>query len=68
MQWITEDKNPIRHINTCKVKLSEKEIEECVRSGIKMAYSLTSNPCVTSIEMEIFKVVKRKMNKPKISK
>jgi len=30
MEWITDDKNhnPIRHINTGEVKLSEKEIEE----------------------------------------
>jgi hypothetical protein len=70
MEWITQDKNhnPIRHINTGEVKLSEKEIEECVKSGIKMAYSLTSNPCVTVIEMEIFKAVKRAINKPRISK
>ena len=67
MQWITGN-NPIRHINTGEVKLSEKEIIECVRNGISRAYSNTSNPCVTLIEMEIFKAVKDEINKPRISK
>ena len=66
IEFVT-DKNPIRNINTGEVKLSEKEIQQCVIFGIKKAYSLTSNPCVTSIEMEIFKAVKIACNKPKIS-
>lgn len=45
MEWLTENKNPIRNIQTGEVKLSEKEVQRCVIQGIKQAFSLTSNPC-----------------------
>ena len=67
MEFIT-DNNPIRHINTGEVKLSESEIQKCVVQGIKQAFKLTSNPCITVIELEIFKEVKMACNKPRISK
>ena len=66
MEWIT-DKNPIRTINTMEVKLSEKEIQQCVVNGMKSAYKLTSMPCITVIELEIFRAVRIACNKPKIS-
>jgi hypothetical protein len=65
MKWIT-DNNPIRTINTMEVKLSEKEIQQCVVNGMKSAYKLTSNPCITVIELEIFRFVKMACNRPKI--
>lgn len=70
MEWITQDKNhnPIRHINTGEVKLSDKEIQECVEFGLKMAFKDTSNPCYTKIQSEINKSVRMACNKPKISK
>lgn len=44
MEFIT-DNNPIRHINTVEVKLSEREIQKCIELGLKMAFKDTSNPC-----------------------
>jgi hypothetical protein len=64
MKWIT-DNNPIRTINTMEVKLSEKEIQQCVVAGMKSAYKLTSNPCITVLELEIFRAVKMACNRPK---
>lgn len=64
MKWIT-DKDPIRTINTMEVKLSERQIQQCVVAGMKQAYKLTSNPCITIIELEIFKAVRMACNKPK---
>ena len=66
MEWITENKNPIRNIQTGEVRLSEKEIQKCVVQGIKQAFSLTSNPCITVIELEIFRALKTAYSKPKI--
>ncbi len=66
MEFIT-DNNHIRHINTGEVKLSESEIQKCVVQGIKHAFKLTSNPCITVIELEIFKAVKMACNKPRIN-
>ena len=66
MEWITENKNPIRNIQTGEVKLSEKEVQRCVVQGIKQAFSLTSNPCITVIELEIFRALKTAYSKPKI--
>ena len=66
MEWITENKNPIRNIQTGEVKLSEKEVQKCVIQGIKQAFALTSNPCVTVIELEIFRALKQAYSKPKI--
>jgi hypothetical protein len=65
MKWITNT-DPIRTINTMEVKLSEKEIQQCVVNGMKSAYKLTSNPCITVIELEIFKAVRMACNRPKI--
>jgi len=49
MEWIIENKNPIRNIQTGTVKLSEKEIQGCIELGLKMAFKDTSNPCYTKI-------------------
>jgi hypothetical protein len=65
MKWLT-DKDPIRTINTMEVKLSEIQIQQCVVNGMKSAYKLTSNPCITVIELEIFKAVRMACNRPKI--
>ena len=65
MKWITNE-DPIRTINTMEVKLSEREIQQCVVAGMKSAYKLTSNPCITIIELEIFRAVRMACNKPKI--
>lgn len=66
MEWIIENKNPIRNIQTGTVKLSEKEIHKCIELGLKMAFKDTSNPCYTKIQSEINKAVKMACNKPKI--
>ena len=66
MEWITKHINPIRNINTKEIKLSELEIQKCVIQGMKQAFALTSNPCITLIELEIFKAVKQACNKPRI--
>ena len=65
MEFIT-DTGPIRHINTNDVKLSEAEIQECIVQGLKNAFKLTSNPCITVIQLELFRAVKMASNKPKI--
>jgi hypothetical protein len=64
MKWITNE-DPIRTINTMEVKLSERQIQQCVVNGMKQAYKLTSNPCITIIELEIFKAVRMACNKRK---
>jgi hypothetical protein len=65
MKWITNT-DPIRTINTMEVKLSEREIQQCVVAGMKSAYKLTSNPCITVLELEIFRAVRMACNRPKI--
>lgn len=64
IEFVT-DKNPIRNINTVEVKLSEADIKECIKVGLKRAYALNSNPCISKIELELFKSVNQKINKPR---
>jgi len=67
MEWITND-NPIYHISTDEVKLSEKEVYLNVEQGIYNAFKDTSNPCITKIIIEVRKSLKTAYSKPKISK
>ena len=66
MEWITENKNPIRNIQTGEVKLSEKEVHLSVEQGIYNAFKDTSNPCLTKIISEVRKSLKTAYSKPKI--
>ena len=67
MEWITND-NPIYHISTGEVKLSEKEVYLHVEQAIYNAFKNTSNPCITKIISEVRKSLKTAYSKPKISK
>lgn len=67
MEWIT-DKNPIKYINTCEVKLTESEVSNCVESAIINSFKDSSNPCITKILSEVKKSLKQAYSKPIISK
>ena len=66
MEWITENKNPIRHIQTVEVKLSEKEVLDVAETAIINAFKENSNPCITKIISEVKRALKQAYSKPKI--
>ena len=70
MEWITQDKNhnPIRHINTGDVKLTEDEAYSKAEQGVLSAFKNTSNPCLTKILAEVRKSLKIAYSKPKIDR
>lgn len=67
MEWITENNNPIRNIQTGEVKLSEKEIMTAIDTAFEYA-NRQDNPCVTVIRLSINKAIKEAYSKPIIGK
>lgn len=68
MEWITENKNPIRNIQTGEVKLSEKEVLDVSETAIINAFKENSNPCITKIISEVKRALKTAYKVPIINK
>ena len=67
MEWITENKNPIRNIQTGEIRLSEKEVLDVAENAIINAFKESSNPCITKIISEVKRSLKQAYFKPRIN-
>jgi len=44
-------------------QLTQTEIEQAIKDGLKQAYSQTSNPCITKVETCLKQAILAKLNR-----